>query len=200
MEWCAPKELPDLRRVGIIALDTETRDDRLRSNLGSGWPFRQGHICGVSVAYRADDDIRAHYFPLRHPDSENLDPEQVYQWVRDHIAAGVRFTTQNGLYDWGWLRAEAGIRMPEQIEEIGALATMVVQVQPRRAVRLAWIAGQGRHAAAPGDRGIRSDREQAQEGRASTARLAITGALCRALCRGGRRQHAAPVRKPRSHS
>ena len=39
----------------------------------------------------------------------------------------MRFVTQNGLYDWGWLRAEAGIRMPpgEHIEEIGALATMV---------------------------------------------------------------------------
>ena len=39
-------------------------------------------------------------------------PTHVYQWVRDHVAAGVRFVTQNGLYDWGWLRAEAGIKMP----------------------------------------------------------------------------------------
>src|SRR5262249_28625119 len=39
----------------------------------------------------------------------------------------VRFVTQNGLYDWGWLRAEAGIKMPpsERLEEIGALATLV---------------------------------------------------------------------------
>jgi DNA polymerase I-like protein with 3'-5' exonuclease and polymerase domains/RecA-family ATPase len=119
--------LPDLRRVGLIALDTETRDDGLRADRGSGWPFRQGYLCGVSTAYRADGDIRAHYFPLRHPDTENVDPEQVYQWVRDHIAAGVRIVTQNGLYDYGWLRAEAGIHMPpsEQLEEIGALATMV---------------------------------------------------------------------------
>jgi RecA-family ATPase/DNA polymerase I-like protein with 3'-5' exonuclease and polymerase domains len=118
-------ELPDLRHVDLIALDTETRDDRLRSELGSGWPFRQGYLCGVSIAYRAEGDAHGAYFPIRHPDSENVDPEQVYQWLRDHIAAGVRIVTQNGLYDWGWLRAEAGIRMPEQIEEIGALATMV---------------------------------------------------------------------------
>ena len=47
--------------------------------------------------------------------------------ARDHVAAGVRFVTQNGLYDWGWLRAEAGIHMPpgDRLEEIGALATMV---------------------------------------------------------------------------
>jgi hypothetical protein len=123
----AVTELPDLRRVGHIALDIETRDDRLRNELGSGWPFRQGHICGVSVAYRAEDDTRGLYFPIHHPDTQNFDPERVYQWVRDHIATGVRFVTQNGLYDWGWLRAEANIRMPpsEQIEEIGALATMV---------------------------------------------------------------------------
>jgi hypothetical protein len=121
-----PAELPDLRHTASpVALDLETKDDRLRDDLGSGWPFRQGHICGLSVAYHADDEIAAHYFPLRHPDSGNFDPDHVYQWVRDHIAAGVRFVTQNGLYDWGWLRAEAGIHMPEQIEEIGALATMV---------------------------------------------------------------------------
>jgi DNA polymerase I-like protein with 3'-5' exonuclease and polymerase domains len=39
----------------------------------------------------------------------------------------VRIVTQNGLYDWGWLRTDAGIRMPpsERLEEIGALATLV---------------------------------------------------------------------------
>ena len=39
----------------------------------------------------------------------------------------MRFVTQNGLYDWGWLRTEADIRMPpsEHMEEIGALATMI---------------------------------------------------------------------------
>src|SRR5262249_11415250 len=48
-------------------------------------------------------------------------------WLRDLIASDVRFVTQNGLYDWGWLRTEAGIKMPpsERLEEIGALATMV---------------------------------------------------------------------------
>ena len=125
--WQIPTELPDLRRVGILALDTETKDDRLRADMGSGWPFRSGHLCGVSVAYRAEGEMRGLYFPIRHPDTQNFDPEQVYQWVRDHVAADVRFVTQNGLYDWGWLRAEAGIRMPpgERLEEIGALATMV---------------------------------------------------------------------------
>jgi hypothetical protein len=126
-DWKPAPELPDLRRVGLIALDTETRDDRLRADKGSGWPFLAGHICGISVAFRADDEVRGLYFPLRHPDSQNFDPEQVYQWVRDHVASHARFVTQNGLYDFGWLRKEAGIKMPpgDRLEEIGALATMV---------------------------------------------------------------------------
>jgi DNA polymerase I-like protein with 3'-5' exonuclease and polymerase domains len=125
--WQIPTQLPDLRRVSILAFDTETKDDRLRADMGSGWPFRSGHVCGVSVAYPAESGVRGFYFPIRHPDTENFDPEQVYQWLRDHVAADVRFVTQNGLYDFGWLRAEAGIRMPpgDCLEEINALATIV---------------------------------------------------------------------------
>jgi DNA polymerase I-like protein with 3'-5' exonuclease and polymerase domains len=119
--------LPDLRRVGVIALDTETRDDRLRADKGSGWATGEGYVCGVSVAYREGGDIRAHYFPLRHPDSANLDPAQVFQWLRDLVASNAHIVTQNGLYDFGWLRTDAGILMPpaERLEEIGALATLV---------------------------------------------------------------------------
>jgi DNA polymerase I-like protein with 3'-5' exonuclease and polymerase domains len=126
-DWHRPAELPDLRGVGLIALDTETKDDRLNAGLGSGWPVRQGHVCGLSVAWRDESGVQARYFPLRHPDTQNFDPEQVYQWLRDHIAARVRFITQNGLYDWGWLRAEAGIAMPpgERLEEVGALASLI---------------------------------------------------------------------------
>jgi DNA polymerase I-like protein with 3'-5' exonuclease and polymerase domains len=126
-DWQPLPALPDLRRVGTIALDTETKDGGLLNARGPGWPWGDGYIAGVSAAYRAEGTIRAHYFPIRHPDSQNFDPANVFQWVRDHVAAGVRFVTQNGLYDWGWLRADAGIVMPpsEQLEEIGALATMV---------------------------------------------------------------------------
>ena len=79
----------------------------------------------------AEGDIRAHYFPLRHPDSENFDPAQVYGWLKDHVASDVRFVTQNGIYDLGWLRSEAGIVVPpaERLEEIGALATMIDENQ-----------------------------------------------------------------------
>ena len=125
--WKVPTELPDLRRAGVIALDTETRDDTLAADRGSGWATRQGQLCGVSVAYRAEANVHALYVPIRHPDTENFALEQVYAWLKDHIVSDLRFVTQNGLYDWGWLRADGDVRMPpgERIEEIGALATMV---------------------------------------------------------------------------
>ena len=62
MSWQTPQELPDLRRVGIIALDTETNDEGLRADRGSAWPWRGGYICGISVAYRTDGDIRGTLF------------------------------------------------------------------------------------------------------------------------------------------
>src|SRR5215510_9569010 len=126
VDW-KPPELPDLRNVGTLAIDTEGKDDGLAANHGSGWPWRGGHVCGASVAYRINGEVRAHYFPLQHPDSQNFEREQVIRWLRDLIKSGVKIVTKNGLYDWGWLWADLGIEMPpaEQLEEIDALATMV---------------------------------------------------------------------------
>ena len=126
-DWRPPAELPDLRRTGIVALDTETNDEGLRADRGSAWPWHGGHICGISVAWHGENGIRANYLPLRHPNSENFERENVFCWLKDLLASDIRIVTQNGLYDWGWLRAEADIRMPpaERLEEIGALATLV---------------------------------------------------------------------------
>jgi DNA polymerase I-like protein with 3'-5' exonuclease and polymerase domains len=120
-------DLPDLRNVGLLACDLETRDDRLREEKGTGWPFRQGYICGASIAYRAEDGIQTGYISLRHPDSPNIDPEQFYQWVKDHFASDTRFLFHNLAYDCGWLRTEGGIRMPpsERLEDTLALAAIV---------------------------------------------------------------------------
>src|SRR5262249_38708658 len=105
-------ELPDLRRVGIAALDTEVKDDGLFEKIGSAWPWRGGYICGVSVAWRADGEMRSHYISLAHPDSENVDRDALTRWLRDLFASDARIVTQNGLFDYGWIYAELGIAMP----------------------------------------------------------------------------------------
>ena len=131
--WLTPQELPDLRRVGIVALDTETRDEgvarQARFQLGVG----DGHVCGVSIAWRAGSEIRAGYVSLRHPASENHDRDDVIHWLRDTIAAGVKFTTMNGIYDWGWIGSDLGVAIPppEQIEEAGAAAALVDENLPK---------------------------------------------------------------------
>jgi hypothetical protein len=100
-EWQPCSELPDLRHVGIVAIDTETNDEGLRLDRGSGWPWGGGYIAGISLAWRADGVIRAIYVSLRHPDSQNFEREQVIRWLQDLIASDVRFITHNALYDWG---------------------------------------------------------------------------------------------------
>ena len=129
--WQIPQELPDLRRVGIVALDTETNDEGLRADRGSAWPWRGGHVAGISVAWRADGEMHAIYIPLRHPDTDNFDPDRVYRWLKDLVASDVRIVTHNGIYDFGWLRAEGGVVMPpsDRLEETGALATMIDENQ-----------------------------------------------------------------------
>ena len=57
-DWQTPQELPDLRHAGIVALDTETRDEGLRDKRGSAWPWGDGHVCGIPIAYRAEGDSR----------------------------------------------------------------------------------------------------------------------------------------------
>jgi hypothetical protein len=135
--WQRPLELLDLRRAGLIAIDTETRDDGLAADRGSAWPWHDGYVCGVSVAYYADGAIRAHYFPIRHPDTDNFDPEQVFRWLKDLVASDVRFVTQNGVFDWGWLHSDGGVRMPpsDRLEEVLAAATLVDENRRMRCSR-----------------------------------------------------------------
>ena len=132
-DWVAPVELPDLRRVERIALDLETKDNRLERKMGSGWPFADGYILEISVAYHAEGGIRSHYFPLRHPDSQNFDPARVRDWLRGLFASPVKIVTQNGIYDYGWIRAEFGLLMPpsERLDEVTAAAALVDENRKR---------------------------------------------------------------------
>ena len=129
MSWQPPTELPDLRRVdnNLVAIDTETNDEGLRADRGSSWPWGDGWVCGIPIAWREGGEMRKSYIPLRHPESCNFEPTRVARWLTDHIEAGLHFVTLNGPYDWGWLGADLGIKTPpsSQLEEVGVLAALV---------------------------------------------------------------------------
>ena len=126
-EWQVPRELPDLRRVDIISLDTETLDrgvaSRPRLVLAMARRLCLRHQRRLARGRR---DSRASTFRCAIPTATISIPRRSIGWLKDLIASGVRIVTQNGIYDCGWLRAEGGIVMPpsDRLEEVGALATI----------------------------------------------------------------------------
>lgn len=121
--WRRPAELPDLRATGArrVALDTETRDDGLRADVGSGWPMRRGYVAGVSVAWEGGSV----YAPLAHPATDNFDREAVRAWLGSFIH-DVEVVTQNGPYDYGWLMVDGLIdRVPARIQDTMFAAYMI---------------------------------------------------------------------------
>jgi DNA polymerase I-like protein with 3'-5' exonuclease and polymerase domains len=102
-DWTEPTSLPVVPSGVDLAVDVETRDNGLANDRGPGWATRDGHICGVSVAWGGEK----HYIPIRHPDSVNQDPEQTMGWLQDAIDRSRRVITHGGQYDPGWLRTES---------------------------------------------------------------------------------------------
>jgi len=121
--WQFPKELPDLRRVKEIGLDTETKDEGLNAGRGPSWFRRGGRIVGVSVAWGGPGAEHAIYVPIGHPESENFDRDAVKRWLTDHRQ--LRWIMQNAPYDLGWLRAEFDLAPPERIDDTTAMAVML---------------------------------------------------------------------------
>ena len=127
-KWKRPKELPDLRRHKRIAIDRECKDNGLAFGRGPGWAFGpngDGHLCGVSAAWKSGNEYEAAYFPTRHPDTECFDPERVAEWELDHQKAGVRMVMQNAPYDVGWGEAQLGVPCPEIVDDTTCMAYMV---------------------------------------------------------------------------
>lgn len=121
--WVEPDTLPDLRGAGVIAVDTETKDDGLANSMGPGWVYGMGHIAGISMASKKGSV----YIPIRHPDSKNFPIEQVIKWANDHIHGGDEIIFQNAPYDIGWLHADMGIKPPaaEKLHDTIAMAYML---------------------------------------------------------------------------
>lgn len=102
MTWSPPTEFPDLRSRPWLSIDLETNDPRLKER-GSGWPFKDGHIAGVSVTAPGFTG----YYPIGHEAGGNLDGARVLGWLRDearHFSGTLHGA--NLLYDLGWLGTE----------------------------------------------------------------------------------------------
>jgi DNA polymerase I-like protein with 3'-5' exonuclease and polymerase domains len=117
-DWVVPKELPDLRGSGVIAIDTETRDDGLANSRGPGWVYGAGKIVGVSMASKRGSV----YVPVAHPETDNFPHENVGRWLRDHMGADEWIVFQNAAYDLGWISAEWDIPTPEKFHDTLAMA------------------------------------------------------------------------------
>lgn len=100
--WKEPSSLPSVPSGVVLAVDTETKDNGLAGDRGPGWATKDGHIVGVSVAWNQE----AHYIPLRHPDTSNLDPERTMAWLQDAMDRASRTVFHNSGYDAGWLGTE----------------------------------------------------------------------------------------------
>lgn len=112
-----PKHFPDLTRAGKIAVDCETRDPNLLTK-GPGGVRRDGYIVGVSVA---TDDGFAEYYPVRHEAGGNLNPQNVFDWLRDQLKTDIPKVGANLPYDMEWLLTEnvklGGLKYDVQVAE-----------------------------------------------------------------------------------
>ena len=101
-DWNIPSEYPDLRGYKSIAVDLETRDPNIQT-LGPGWARNDGNIVGIAVAA---GDYKG-YFPIRHQNGHNLDPDMTMRWFKKQMATPyIQKVMHNATYDAGWLRAE----------------------------------------------------------------------------------------------
>lgn len=111
--WTVPTELPDLRGRPLVAIDTEGKDDGLLHGKGPGWALGpMGYTAGVSWAAEGSQG----YAPVRHPDTENFAPENVWRWLDDLFRSGTRVVMHNSPYDIGWLGCY-GVAPPDNLED-----------------------------------------------------------------------------------
>ena len=118
-EWVPPKHFPDLSDAKEIAFDLETKDPNLKSK-GPGWMTQNGHIIGVAVAV----DGWKGYYPIRHENGFNYDPNRVLKWTAKTLSTDAIKIAHNAIYDLGWLHAE-GIKVNGPIVDTMSMATIL---------------------------------------------------------------------------
>lgn len=100
--WTMPEVLPDFDNVDAIGIDTETKDEALEKS-GPAWPWKAGHIAGISLAFLKGTEIESHYLPIGHELGNNLDRKLVMRYMRKLAKHQVPKIFFNSMYDMGWL-------------------------------------------------------------------------------------------------
>lgn len=101
--WKLINEFPCLKHAKVICFDVETTDPDIKK-FGPGWGRGVGHIIGLAVG--TDDGFRR-YYPIRHTDGPNCDPQQVLDWASVQLGREQQAKLgHNIIYDLGWLEHE----------------------------------------------------------------------------------------------
>lgn len=101
--WKLINEFPSLKHAKVISFDLETKDPEIKK-FGPGWGRGRGYIIGVAVG--TADGFRR-YYPIRHENGPNCDPQQVFGWLNEELSRPHQpKCAHNALYDLGWLEFE----------------------------------------------------------------------------------------------
>lgn len=92
--WIIPTSFPDLSGAELIGVDVETKDPYLTTQ-GPGFIRGDAEIVGVTLA----TEDRGWYFPVRHLGGGNLDPDIVFDYVRDVMKKPIPKVMANASYD-----------------------------------------------------------------------------------------------------
>lgn len=119
-DWTPPTSLPDELHGAEIGLDTETRDNAIKT-WGPGWPIGDGYIVGVSIAA----DNWTGYLPVAHEKGGNLDKKTVYRWLNKVLSNPNQVKVGANLaYDLGWLDRE-GVQVAGPVADVAYAAALL---------------------------------------------------------------------------
>lgn len=111
--WKPATNFPSLKAADVISFDVETYDPMIE-DFGPGWARGVGHIIGIAIG---TNDGYAQYFPMRHREGFNHDPDTVIRYAQDQLGrADQPKIGHNILYDLGWVEHE-GIRVKGEIHD-----------------------------------------------------------------------------------